>query len=189
MQTQTLSCTCQKTAWSISGATPGRHVVCYCADCQSFARHLKHSDMLAPHGGTHIWQTVPGGVHITRGAENLACLRLSPKGMNRWYAACCDTPVGNTLQKATPPFVGLILPAPGDGFGPVKARVNTVSTRGAIKEHGFEAAGLTVILRAIGAYFTQKARGPFFDAEGRPPVEPRILSVSERNAARGGPAA
>ncbi len=34
------------------------------------------------------------------------CLRLSPKGLMRWYAGC-RTPVGNTASSARVPFVGV----------------------------------------------------------------------------------
>ncbi|WP_349537035.1 DUF6151 family protein [Sagittula sp. NFXS13] len=182
--TQHISCSCHAMTWSLSDSAPGRHVVCYCTDCQSFARHLGHTEIFAPHNGTHIWQTVPEALQITGGLEHLRALRLSPKGLVRWYAGCCGTPIANTLAKPTVPFVGAILPAPGDGFGPVKGHVNTAITRGAVKERGLHAAGGTILLRAVGALLRQKTRGSFFDEAGRPVRDPQVLTVAERTAAR-----
>ncbi|WP_425070924.1 DUF6151 family protein [Sagittula sp. S175] len=185
--TQHLSCSCGKTNWSLSAQAPGRHIVCYCKDCQAFARHTGHPEILAPHGGTHIWQTTPDGLHFTSGAD-LNCLRLSPRGLLRWYAACCGSPIANTLPKPTIPFIGAIVPAPAECLGPPKGRVNTDSTRGAVKEKGFEAAGATLIGRAIGAFFRQKTQSPFFTEEGTPMRDPKVLTLAERNAASTGPA-
>ncbi|MFT6991403.1 MAG: hypothetical protein ACJASL_003390 [Paraglaciecola sp.] len=36
-----------------------------------------------------------------------ACVRLSQKGIYRWYAKCCNTPIGNTLGGKVP-FIGVI---------------------------------------------------------------------------------
>ncbi|HVH46158.1 MAG TPA: DUF6151 family protein [Labilithrix sp.] len=49
----------------------------------------------------------PSEVRITGGAEALRCVRLSEKGMFRWYCGDCKTPVGNTLGPRVP-FLGLI---------------------------------------------------------------------------------
>lgn len=179
-----LSCSCGQTRWTLSDTVPGRHIVCYCKDCQSFARHLDRADMLAEHGGTHLWQTVPEALKITQGAEHLTCLRLGPKGLLRWYAACCGTPIANTLPKPTLPFVGAVLPAPAEGFGKVQARVMTEATRGAVKQKGFEATGATIILRALGAWMRRRTRGTFFDADGQPVRVPQVLTKEQRAAAR-----
>src|SRR5262245_25612243 len=75
----------------------GNRVVCYCDDCQSFAHVLERSeDTLDAHGGTEIFQMSPAQLEFTAGADRLACLRLTPKGLLRWYASCCRTPIGNT---------------------------------------------------------------------------------------------
>ncbi len=41
-------------------------------------------------------------------AENLACVKVTDKGILRWHAACCRTPIGNTLGSRNFSFVGLI---------------------------------------------------------------------------------
>src|SRR6202011_2265415 len=40
----------------------GFRFVCYCKDCQAFARFLKRADVLDPAGGTDIFQMPPGRV-------------------------------------------------------------------------------------------------------------------------------
>ena len=42
-----------------------------------------------------------------QGQHRIVGLRLTPKGLFRWYASCCNTPVGNTLTPAIP-FVGIV---------------------------------------------------------------------------------
>src|SRR5262249_33170306 len=46
-------------------------------------------------------------------------LRLTAKGLYRWYASCCHTPLGNTVSPAIP-FVGIVAHAfdsPDSTFG------------------------------------------------------------------------
>lgn len=101
-----------------------RRVVCYCNDCQLFAHYLNRADMLDPHGGTDALITAPGYVHLDRGQPHVRCLRLSARGAHRWYAACCNTPLGSTLG-AWLPFASLpsgCFEAP-QALGPINARV------------------------------------------------------------------
>ena len=85
------SCQCQKLQGVVlEGGTCSR-VLCYCKDCQAFARYLRRqSAMLNDQGGTHIVQVAAHRVRFTRGMEHLAVVRLSPRGLLRWYASCCD---------------------------------------------------------------------------------------------------
>src|SRR5687767_12724189 len=104
-----LRCACgtlRGTALAVSPDT-GNRVLCYCRDCQAFARFLARPDIMDDKGGTDIFQMAPGRVRITAGADALRCVRLSEKGIHRWYCGECKTPVGNT-GGASIPFVGLI---------------------------------------------------------------------------------
>jgi hypothetical protein len=84
-------------------------LVCYCEDCQAYARYLGQADrVLGPFGGTDIVQLSPAWFHLKHGSENMACLRLSDKGILRWYASCCRTPICNTPSNPSMPYVGLI---------------------------------------------------------------------------------
>ena len=181
-----LSCGCGQTEWRIAQGAHGSRVVCYCADCQTFARHLAPQiPVLDPDGGTHIFQTLPTHVQFTKGAENLAALRLGPKGILRWYATCCDTPIANTLPKSAIPFVGLILRPGTSDLGKIVARAFTDAARRPIKQQGMGKAALGVIARALsGRIAGAHRKGPFFSADGVPVAIPRVLTADERADAR-----
>src|SRR6266446_4605702 len=52
----------------------GFRFVCYCKDCQAFARFLERTDVLDPAGGTDIFQMPPGRVKLTAGTDAMgAC--------------------------------------------------------------------------------------------------------------------
>jgi hypothetical protein len=180
---------------AIAGA--GTHVVCYCDDCQAFARILgRAADALDAHGGTDIFQMSQARLAITAGADHLACLRLTPPGMLRWYASCCNTPIGNTLSSSRLPFVGLILACvpkpPGadslDGLlGPVVARGFRKFASGDVALIPRDRIPMPLLVpRFVGLLLKWKIRGdgrrsPFFDSKGRSSVvTPRVLSASER---------
>lgn len=89
-------------------AHPHNRLLCYCDDCQGFAHYLGNAEgILDEQGGTDITQVTAGSLTITQGLEHLACVRLSPKGLRRWYAKCCNTPIGNAPSVSLP-FIGLI---------------------------------------------------------------------------------
>jgi hypothetical protein len=103
----------------------GFRLVCYCKDCQAFARFLAHapekwtpafrkghapmqeSDVLDAAGGTDIFQMPPRCVTLTAGTDALRCISFSSRVL-RWYAACCRTPIANTAASPRFPLVALI---------------------------------------------------------------------------------
>jgi hypothetical protein len=193
-----LRCSCGALRGVVRGlsASTGNRVVCYCADCQSFAHFLgRAGEILDAHGGTDVVQTSPARVAFTQGREKLACMRLTPKGLHRWYADCCKTPIGNTLGSAGMPFVGLICACLGTGgagpardaaLGPVRARVNVGSAKRDAAAHGIRSSGvLSSVLHFARLILAARLRGdqkasPFFDARtGRLVVAPRVLSDAE----------
>ncbi len=175
------------------GAGAGHRVVCYCDDCQAFAHFLGRADrILDAHGGTDVFQMSPARIELTKGKAHLACLRLTRKGVLRWYAACCNSPVGNTFPTRQIPFVGLILDCADplaldrtldEVFGPVRARVHARFATGEVAEPDtYDRAPISLILRFAGSLLTARIRGEhkkaptFFDAKtGKPTVVPRIL--------------
>lgn len=180
-----LGCRCGATRWVISGDAPGTHVECYCADCQTFLNHLKAEDYLDAAGGTELFQTMPDAIRFTKGADNLRLLRLSPKGLMRWYAGCCDTPVANTMATPALPFVGAILRPGQAGFGPVVTHANVGSARRPVRQSGILRAVVGVLTRAAAAKLFRGGRAnPFFAPDGSPTVAPSVLTLAERNAAR-----
>ena len=135
-------------------------------------------------------------VSFTSGIEHLACLSLTQKGLLRWYAKCCNTPICNTARNWKVPYVGLLSgclktdPAAFErSFPQVQMRVNTQSAkqapppmrlRTAISLAGFMPR---VMLSSISGAYRQT---PFFDqAEGAPVVAVKVLSESERAEAYG----
>jgi hypothetical protein len=113
-----LRCRCGQVEGRVrnASATTVNHVVCYCDDCQAFAQQLGRADALDAHGGSDIVQVAPASLEFVRGTEQIAGLRLGPRGLYRFYATCCSTPLGNTLlsaaeREALRPLCGP-LPAP-----------------------------------------------------------------------------
>src|SRR5579862_7023398 len=104
-----LSCRCGEVRGVVADPSPRtvNRVVCYCDDCQAFAHRLGRADLLNAHGGTDVVQVAPATLSFTQGQDRIRGVRLSPKGLYRWYADCCNTPVGNTMSPAIP-FVGII---------------------------------------------------------------------------------
>ena len=102
-------CRCREVRGRVTSASAQNvnHVICYCDDCQAFLQHIGRTDLLDPHGGTDIVQVAPASLTFDRGAERIVGVRLSPRGLYRWYASCCKTPVGNTVAPAIP-FVGIV---------------------------------------------------------------------------------
>jgi Family of unknown function (DUF6151) len=173
--THPLRCNCGKLTGTLVGvASPQENCtkdinrcVCYCTDCQAFARFLKREDdILDEIGGTSIIQTIPKHVTFLEGTENLACIRLTENGLLRWYAACCNTPIGNTSPNFKLPFIGLIhncLSAEqvslDETFGPIRMYV---STQEAIGEHKPKSTGfLAGSLRVMGMVFRARFDGSY----------------------------
>ncbi len=184
-----LRCRCGALQGHVDLNGASNRMVCYCQDCQAFARFLGPADqVLDAQGGSDIVQLAPHRIQITQGASHLAVMRLSSKGMLRWYAACCRTPVGNTMTSRNMPFTGLLAQcletAPLEAaFGPVQGSVNTASAIGEPKPRAFGMAGS--LLRILGMVAGSRLSGrykntPFFTASGAPLAEPTVLSAEER---------
>jgi hypothetical protein len=178
----------------------GNHIVCYCDDCQAFAQFLMRqggpNDLLDAYGGSEIFQMTPSQIALTAGEDKLRVMRLSQKGLMRWFAGCCRTPIGNTASRASVPFVGLLrsFMAPADRplddvLGPV---LGYIQTRFATKPppHASSKLPLGLIGRSIGlmagAWIRGKSRpSPFFDASsGAPVILPQVLTPAERDQLR-----
>jgi hypothetical protein len=192
--THPLQCRCGLLKGFVANPRSANHAVCYCRDCQAFAHVLgRTNDVLDERGGSEVMQVLPKNVTVTQGIEKLASIRLTPKGLVRWYASCCNTPIGNTLATPKFSFIGLVHTCLEGGnasldesFGPVTAWVNTKSARGNPKP-GQKGIGSSVVwfirntlkARLNGDY----RRTPFFRADtGALIVAPRVLSPEEHAA-------
>lgn len=102
-----LGCRCGAIHGRVKGVAPEtvNRTLCYCDDCQAFLFYLGRAELMDSQGGTDIVQVAPAMVSFDRGTENIVGLRLAPKGLHRWYARCCKTPLGNTRPPL--PFVGI----------------------------------------------------------------------------------
>jgi hypothetical protein len=85
----------------------GFRFVCYCTDCQAFARFLERPDVLDAAGGTDIVHLPAARVTLTAGADAARAVTFSNKVL-RWYADCCRTPIANTAATRRFPIVALI---------------------------------------------------------------------------------
>lgn len=194
-------CRCGEVTGHVDGATPRtvNRVVCYCDDCQAFLHHLGCKDWLDRQGGTDIVQVAPGSLTFDRGADRIVGVRLSPKGLHRWVAGCCRTPMGNTVG-ASIPVVGLVVKTfeeagtPVDAvFGPPRSPVWEKFAVDPRRE-GVPGASRLANIRVIGRVarlalgWRLKGKGwpnPFFDKATRAPSHPvTTLSRAERDALR-----
>jgi hypothetical protein len=184
----------------------GFRVVCYCVDCQAFARFLDRADVLDAAGGTDIFQMPPGRVTLTAGMGGLRCLRLRDNGVFRWYADCCRTLIANTAGPGFP-VIGVIhsfmdqevmdldfmnRPAngrcPDEVLGPPRCRIYERSAIGPLPPTAPPPPSFAVFARRSSKMLGWWVRGlgrpnPFFDAHTNVPRSvPRVLTQSERAA-------
>lgn len=190
-------CRCGHVAGTVLDVSPRtvNHAICYCRDCRAYARWLGKLELLDSAGGSDIVQAALGRVRFSEGLDALACMRLSPKGMHRWYADCCRTPVGNTMLGL--PFIGLAAsfldparPRPLEAScGPAVA-IQEQSATGPVPGGVHRLAQVRSIAHAARLFATWMVTGaarptPLFDDAIRTPrVTPRVLSREERDALR-----
>ena len=192
-----LRCRCGEVRAVVTNPSPRtvNRVICYCDDCQAYAHQLGRADLLDSHGGTDIVQVAPASLAFVQGQDKIAGLRLSPKGLYRWYARCCNTPVGNTVSPAIP-FVGLVTQSfagdrqtPDQLFGrPVGAILGKFAVGEVPKQARSVSFGL--IVRALRLILSWRLRGeswphPFLEQATRQPRYPiTVLTREEREALR-----
>jgi hypothetical protein len=170
-------------------------VVCYCDDCQAFLHHLGRADLLDDQGGTDLIQIAPASLSFVQGEDRIVGSRLGPKGLYRWYATCCRTPVGNTVGPAIP-FVGVVMQAfargtqkPDDLFGHPIGRIYGKYAIGPAPE-GSTRLSPWLMARAIRMVLGWRLGGrtwphPFFERTPRAPKFPvTTLTGTEREALR-----
>jgi|HubBroStandDraft_1064217.scaffolds.fasta_scaffold115454_2 hypothetical protein len=192
-----LQCRCGAVRGVVADAAPGavNRAVCYCDDCQAYLHHLGRTDLFDAHGGTDVVQVAPASLSFIQGKDRIQGLRLSPKGLHRWYASCCKTPLGNTVGPAMP-FIGIVARVfdsasqkTDDVFGPPIGAVHGKFAVGDAPEGstGFKARLIARMLRKIvGWRLTGRTwPHPFFDRATRQPIYPlTTLSRAEREALR-----
>ena len=195
-----LRCQCGRVRGVASDVSPstGFRFVCYCKDCQAFARFLERLDVLDAAGGTDIFQMPTGRVKLTAGMDAVRCLRLSDTGVLRWYTDCCRTPIGNTAASPHFPIVAVIHSfmvhgvgerSREDLLGPPLCRIYERSAVGPLPPNAPAPPSLKVFARRASQIFGWWVLGlgrpsPFFDDRtNAPSAVPRVLTQSERAAA------
>ncbi|GDY27538.1 hypothetical protein AHAT_34280 [Agarivorans sp. Toyoura001] len=183
-----LRCHCGKIEGVVKqvSANSCNRMACYCKDCRRFANHLSaDSNTLNEYGGTELYQVAPNSLRITQGAEHLACLRLKRKGIYRWYSACCNTPIANTVSIKLP-FVSVFHDFVAEGQQPdlnLGKSLGAVHSDQALKPLPEHLQGLSqrkivvkTVLKLLLWKLTGKGRpSPFFEDLGRAKVKPIIL--------------
>ncbi|MEM7753457.1 MAG: DUF6151 family protein [Pseudomonadota bacterium] len=175
MKHATWTCVCGSVEAELPSA--GNHLVCYCESCRGFVEQLGKGDRLDAAGGSALFQVSPDQVRFTKGAEHLRWMKLSPKGPMRWYTACCNTPMANTLANRAIAFASFQVHdiAPQDALAEVSARVHL---KGALAHVEGRTGGIGPLLasllgRSAKSWVTGAwKRNPFFDASGTP-IGPR----------------
>lgn len=183
-----IQCKCGTVRGQLEGTGVNNRLICYCTDCRAFARFLdRAADVLDEQGGTEIVQVAQPRLRFSQGADRIAAVRLSEKGMIRWYASCCKTPIGNTMTDPKVSFIGLIHSSLDHAqvdrdFGKAIAILNTATALGDTKptQRGL----LGVIARFIWIVFTTRISGRYktsqmFNESGSPRVVPTILTPQE----------
>jgi hypothetical protein len=196
-----IQCDCGKfrgTALNVDSSR-GNRIVCLCDDCQTFAHFLKRpKDILDANGGTDITPLRPAFIKLNSGQEHLKCLRLSEKGMFRWYAGCCNSPVANSMSPWVPyagAFTAILKPSGGlsareKATGPIVGCIMSDYGIGTLPPNSSNRPSLKIILGVIQYLIAGVIKGlqkpsPFFNDDLKyPRVEPYILSKEERNSLR-----
>lgn len=187
-----IRCHCGKLQGELDTAAVAARAKCYCTDCRAFARFLGNEiEILDGAGGTEVAAALPSGLRFTQGLDHLACMSLSPKGIYRWYANCCRTPVGNTPRNPKLPYVGVIRacldasPAELDaalGREHIAAHTKTAYR----KVETTPAATAWAVLRIGGKIVKARLTGswknnPFFVPDSATPVRtPQVISREQR---------
>lgn len=187
MEDLKLSCKCGLVEGRVraSAVRSGNRLICYCHDCRAFAESLgAEEETLDAHGGSDIFQTSPASVEIEQGIDQVCCLRVTEKGPNRWFAGCCNTPIGNTLGPGLP-FIGIVnsfwanKDLWNDLVGPPTARVQTKCAQRLPDEViipvGFPLrVTLKIAMKILIWKLSRKGHPhPFFHADGTPVAQPQ----------------
>lgn len=186
--TVSLQCRCGTVRGTLAPRHAFARATCYCKDCRAFAAYLGSPGLADASGGVDIIATAPSSVRITAGHDQLACMALSPKGLLRWYAACCRTPLANTARNTALPYVG-VTAACLDGaqvdraFGPRdRITLNTGSATGPVRRTplAFALGGLRILAGMLGARLRRDRTSPFFGADGQAVRVPDVISRERR---------
>ena len=188
----TFSCRCAQVSGTVVNyrRSQANRVVCYCGDCRGFVDWLKQPEHVDAHGGVDILHLAQGDVRINQGHELVACMRLSPKGMFRFYATCCSTPLGSTMSAGFPlvGFPTTILDASVDRaqiLGPALVVNGASALAGPVEERKLAVFGMLIRVGTLLAQWKITGRGkpsPYFNDQGQPVAVANVITKDERAA-------
>ena len=185
-QDTTLSCTCGALTGTIRNVSPATvvHARCFCADCR--AAEVYHQQPDPGENGVDLTMIDPATLSIDSGTEHLAVMRIYPKGIFRWYAACCGARLFNTVYSARFVFVTVCSDriATPSLLGPEVARAFVPQPDGTTKNENAARLYLPMIRRSLLRLITGRWRdNPLFDpASNRPVAVPHVLTREDRHA-------
>lgn len=188
------ACECGSVSGTLTIGAEGDHLICHCSDCQDLAYYLGHQRVLDAQGGTALYQTRCARMRLTSGREHLACVHLTDMPTLRWYAACCRTPLFNTIGTGKLPFITVQLAACDAAarerlLGPPRGHLFTQDAIG-------DTSGLHKMSRAalMGRFFLRaikdilsgdRRRAALFDPKTLGPIAvPHRLTAEERQTLR-----
>lgn len=183
-----LRCRCGQVQGEVGTDRTYVRATCYCNDCRAYARWLGIPGLLDDAGGVDVVTMAPSRVRFTAGEGQLACMSLSERGIYRWYAACCRTPLGNTPRDPGVHYVGLSTAclegadaAVDAAFGPPRrCLIATESATAPVRKRRLAmlAGVLRVVAGIVGAKLAGRRESPFFDAAtGKPVRTPEIVKL------------
>lgn len=185
-----LRCRCGAVRGEMDTRLAYARATCYCKDCRAFARFVGAPGVVDASGGVDIVATAPPSVRFTSGAGHIACMSLSPKGLLRWYAACCRTPLATTPRDPKLPYAGMMTACFDAAPEMVEAAVgrrdrivlNAGSATAPVRTTplAFVTGGLRIFAGILRTRLRGDRGSPFFDANGRPLREPEVISREQR---------
>jgi hypothetical protein len=185
---------------NVVASDSGFRFICYCRDCQAFARFLRRPDVLDQSGGTDIFHMPTGRAQLTAGTDAVRCLQFSRR-VFRWYADCCQTPIANTAGPRFP-VVGIIHSfmnhdvggrSRDEVLGPPLCRIFERSAVAPLPPNAPPPPSLGLFAlrgsKLLGWWLRGLARpNPFFDDHTNAPLAtPRALAPDERAALANAP--
>ena len=182
-----LRCRCGQVQGEVGTANTYVRATCYCKDCRAFAQWLGTPGLLDDAGGVDVVAMAPSQVRFTAGEAHIACMTLTPRGIYRWYADCCRTPLGNTGRTPAIHYVGVstdcLDPAAADAaFGPAgRCVINTESATAPVRKTplAFVLGGLRILAGILGAKLRGRRESPFFDTATGAPIRVPVLRVRD----------
>ncbi|WP_339721471.1 DUF6151 family protein [Marinomonas primoryensis] len=189
-----LKCACGTVKGKTSAVSSkiGTRITCCCDDCQAFSQFLgQEGNVLDQYGGTDIFQIPVSYLTISEGKSEISCVRFSPKGMHRWYAKCCNTPIGNTFG-AGGPFIGIIhsfmdkATTSEVDLGKNRGHILTKFAKTPVPEN-LKGSSLSINCRVVAKILSWKLKGlnkpsEFFNNNAEPICEPQILDKKAQNS-------